>query len=75
MKVSDIIKDLEAYNPDEELVVAYWDKESIEQILDQGIADSKWVDVVDEHEGRAHYWVSLAYDSIVEIIMNEKNGE
>ena len=51
MKVSKLISDLQELNPDDEIVIGYWDK----SIADSYIADEnkpltndQWVEIVDE---------------------------
>jgi hypothetical protein len=75
MKVKDLIEQLKAYTPDTELIVAYWDKETV---IDNGspdwpgeenlsLTDEQWSEVVDAYEAGEWGWQSLASETFVEI--------
>jgi len=49
MKVKYLIEQLKKYNPDDEIVVAYWDKEWYDDQCDVEISDEQWSDIV--HDG------------------------
>ena len=76
MKVSALKKQLEMYKDDEELFVAYWDKEWVEDLVaDQPLTDDEWSEVVNTLDEGEFYWQSLASETInktVELIVNER---
>lgn len=48
MLVKDIIKQLqENYQPDDELIVAYWDKQIVEGFADVVLTDDGWGEVIE----------------------------
>jgi hypothetical protein len=50
MKIKDAINQLSAYNPDDLIIIAYWDKQIVEGYADVTLTDEKWIDIVAEHE-------------------------
>ena len=50
MKVKYLIKQLKKYNPDDEIVVAYWDQEWFAQQCEVEITDEQWQDIVGDGE-------------------------
>lgn len=51
MKVKDLIARLnESFKPNDELIVAYWDKEIVEGYSDVTLTDNQWIDIVAESE-------------------------
>ena len=46
MKVKYLIDQLKKYNPDDEIIVAYWDKEWFDDQCDLEINDEQWQDIV-----------------------------
>ena len=50
MKVKYLIEQLKKYNADDELIVAYWDKEWFDDQCDIEIADDQWQDIVGDGE-------------------------
>ena len=51
MKVSRLIADLQELNPDDEIVIGYWDKSIADSyIADQNkpLTNDQWVEIVDE---------------------------
>ena len=51
MKVSKLIADLQELNPDDEIVIGYWDKSIADSyIADQNkpLTNDQWVEIVDE---------------------------
>ena len=50
MKVSQAIKYLSEYNPDEEIIIEWWSKSIVEQIDDEEIPLDVWNWVADGHE-------------------------
>lgn len=51
MKVSKLIADLQELNPDDEIVIGYWDKSIADSyIADQNkpLTNDQWIEIVDE---------------------------
>jgi len=48
MKVKYLIEQLKKYNPDDEIIVAYWDKEWYDDRCDVEISDEQWLDIADD---------------------------
>ena len=46
MKVKYLIDQLKKYNPDDEIIVAYWDKEWSDDQCELEITDEQWSDIV-----------------------------
>ena len=46
MKAKYLIEQLKKYNPDDEIIVAYWDKEWFDDQCDLEIDDEQWQDIV-----------------------------
>lgn len=74
MKVKDLIEQLKAYTPDTELIVAYWDKETIKDYAYDHetdelskLTDEQWSEVVDTSEAGEWNWQSSASETLVEI--------
>ena len=52
MKIKDMFKQLEGRNPEEEIAVAWWDKEFVEYHLDENLTDDEWVAIAEAIEQR-----------------------
>ena len=50
MKVKYLIEQLKKYNADDEIIVAYWDKEWFDDQCDIEIADDQWQDIIGDGE-------------------------
>ena len=50
MRVKYLIDQLKKYNPDDEIIVAYWDKEWFDDQCDIEIADDQWQDIIGDGE-------------------------
>ena len=51
MKVKDLIARLsENQQPNDEIIVAYWDKETVEGYSEVTLTDNQWIDIVAESE-------------------------
>ena len=50
MQVKYLIEQLKKYNPDDEIVVAYWDQEWFAQQCEVEITDEQWQDIVGDGE-------------------------
>jgi hypothetical protein len=82
VKVKDLIEQLKSYDGEDELIVAYWDKETV---IDYGspdwpgeenltLTDEQWSEVVDTYEAGEWHWQSSASEDFVEIA-NEVTGK
>lgn len=67
MKVGMIKKMLDIYEPDTDLIVAWWDKETVESYGAPTMTDDQWSVVVDEYEEGEWVFQSLAAEDFVEI--------
>jgi hypothetical protein len=82
MKVSELIKQLESYDPDQELLVAYWDKEFAETAFDSDegvvVSDEVWSQAIRRAE-KAEFWQSCASeeitDQVIQLIREGKGEE
>jgi hypothetical protein len=86
MKVKDLIEQLKEYDGEDELIVAYWDKETV---VDYGspdwpgeenltLTDEDWSLVVERYESGEWHWQGSAGDDFVEIareVIAEGNEE
>lgn len=68
MKVSALIEQLKTYEPETELIVAYWDKEHIEGDRDPKLTEDQWLDVVSKYENGEWYWQSMASEDFDDIV-------
>jgi hypothetical protein len=66
MKVKDLIKDLSKYNKETELIVAYWDKETVEDYGSPKLSETQWSLVVEDYESGEWGWQSTAAEEFVE---------
>ena len=67
MKVKDLIEQLSAYDKETELVVAYWDKETVEGYGSPELSETQWSLVVEDYEDGEWGWQSMAAETLVEI--------
>ena len=74
VKVKELITQLETYDGDTELIVAYWDKETVEgygsgwtKKVDLSLTDEQWFDVVAKYEDGEWSWQSSAADDFLDI--------
>jgi hypothetical protein len=75
MKVKDLVEQLESYDGEQELIVAYWDKETVERYgsgwgdtsKDLSLTDEDWSLVVERYENGEWHWQGSAGDDFVEI--------
>jgi formylmethanofuran dehydrogenase subunit E-like metal-binding protein len=75
MKVKDLIEQLTAYTPDTELLVAYWDKATIEDyaydhLTDEltELTDTQWEEVVSKYQDGEWNFQSYATDLFVDLV-------
>ena len=50
MKAKYLIEQLKKYNPDDEIIVAYWDKAWFSELLECDITDEQWQDIIGDGE-------------------------
>lgn len=81
MKVKDLIKQLEEYDGEQELLVAYWDKEYAETALDYDdivLTDTAWADAIRRTEFQ-EFWQQCASDELTDQVLlaikAEKEGK
>ena len=74
MKVKDLLTQLEAYDGEQELIVAYWDKATVEGYgsgwggkTNLKLTDDQWGEVVDSYENGEWHWQGSAAEDFVEI--------
>lgn len=67
MKVETIKKMLDTYEPETDLIVAWWDKETIEDYGASEMTNDQWEQVVNKYENGEWGWQSDAADTFVEI--------
>jgi hypothetical protein len=67
MKVKDLIEQLSAYDKETELIVSYWDKETVEGYGSPELSKTQWSLVVDDYESGEWGWQSTAAEEFVEI--------
>jgi hypothetical protein len=68
MKVKNLIEQLTAYDPNTELLVAYWDKDCIEGYTNGlTFTDEQWEEVVDKYEDGEWNFQSYAADLFVDL--------
>lgn len=46
MRVKYLIEQLKKYSPDDEIIVAYWDKAWFTDMTEREISDDQWLDIV-----------------------------
>jgi hypothetical protein len=74
MKVKNLIEQLQAYTPDTELIVAYWDKETVEGYASGWgeqdrlvLTDDQWLDVVEKYDDGEWHWQSSAAEDFADM--------
>ena len=70
MRVKYLIEQLKEYDPDDELIVAYWDKNHISDSLDRDIDGKQWAEIVDSCDDVISYsdWADTIRWAAVEIL-------
>jgi hypothetical protein len=81
MRVSELLEQLKSYKPDDELLVAYWDKEFAETSFDSDenvkIGDDLWSQAIRRAE-KAEFWQSCGSEEIcdqVRQLLDEEEGK
>lgn len=75
MKVKELLAQLESYDGEDELIVCYWDKETVQGYGSLEATDEEWVEVVNRYQnGEWHFQSSAAQDfiEIVQEVISER---
>lgn len=75
MLVKELIEQLQKnYQPEDNLIVAYWDKDIIESYEEvPEMTEGDWSEVVAKYEDGEFGWQSDATDSFLELVEEVKN--
>ncbi len=73
MRVDKLMENLSKLEPDQELIVAYWDKSIVAGWQEEEITDDQWVEVVEKYENGEWYWEELAADCFTDLVREVKN--
>jgi hypothetical protein len=71
MKKSKVLEYLAGYKDDEELLIAWWDKETVEEHNDTQLTDDEWVEIVRAVDDIDHALES-ATDAIADAVQEIK---
>jgi len=81
VKVKELIEQLKAYDGEQELLVAYWDKETVEgygsgwtKETDLSLTDEQWSELVRRYGDGEWSWQSSAADDFLDLakeVINE----
>lgn len=77
MKVSEAIKMLEVYNPDEEIVALWWDKDSMSHYVETGVSDDAMAyadEQVSESEWAQERIGDIIFEAVVQYEQNKKES-
>ena len=74
MKVRDLMKQLRELDGEQEVIVAYWTKETVEGYGAPKLTNDQWNEVVDTYDDGEWHWQSSAAEDFVEIAENVVNG-
>jgi hypothetical protein len=75
MRVKDLKEQLEAYTDETELIVAYWDKETVEGYGAPTMSETQWSLVIEAYEDGEWHWQGSAGDDFVEIALKVVGDE
>jgi hypothetical protein len=68
MKVSELVKQLNEYDPNTELFVAYWTKNTVEEYgTSRVMTDEEWSSAVETLEDGEYYFQSATAEQIVQV--------
>ncbi len=67
MKVKNLIEQLKAYDAEDEIAVAYWDKETVETYVDNPLTNEEWEKIVYDYEDGEWGWQGWAADTFVDL--------
>ena len=70
MRVKYLIEQLKEYDPDDEIIVAYWDKDHIRDGLNRDIDGKLWAEIVDRCDDAIGYldWADTIREIAVETL-------
>lgn len=69
MRVSDLISRLtESYSPDDEIVVEWWDRRTVQDFAGADLTDDEWSTLVAVYEDREFGWQTHAMDSMYDLV-------
>jgi arabinogalactan endo-1,4-beta-galactosidase len=81
VKVKELIEQLKAYDGEQELLVAYWDKETVEgygsgwtKETDLSLTDEQWSELVRRYGDGEWSWQSSAADDFLDLAKEVLNG-
>ena len=81
MRVKDLIEQLKAYDGEDELLVAYWDKQTVEDYAYDHetdelskLTDEQWGQVVAKYQDGEWNFQSYATDLFVDLVGEVVNG-
>jgi hypothetical protein len=81
VKVKELIEQLKEYDGEQELIVAYWDKETIEDYAYNHetdelseLTDEQWGQVVDKYQDGEWNFQSYAAELFVDLVGEVVNG-
>jgi hypothetical protein len=67
VRVKDLIEQLKAYDGEDELIVAYWDKETVEGYGAPKMTNEDWSLVIERYDDGEWHFQSSAAEDFVEI--------
>jgi hypothetical protein len=81
VKVKELIEQLKAYDGEDELIVAYWDKQTVEgygsgwtKKADLSLTDDQWSELVRRYGDGEWSWQSSASDDFLDLAKEVVNG-
>lgn len=67
MKVRELLSELRKLDGEQEVIVAYWTKDTVEEYGAPKLTNDQWSEVVDTYEDGEWHWQSSAAEDFVEI--------
>jgi len=71
MIVKDLIADLQKYNPEAVIAVAFWNKNFMEAHTGLEPSDANWETAVSSFENEEWHWQGSAFDTLATLIEEE----
>jgi len=68
VRVKDLIEQLRAYDGEDELIVCYWDKETVHGYGSPEVTDEEWSEVIERYNNGEWHFQSSAAEDFVEIV-------
>jgi|15BtaG_2_1085339.scaffolds.fasta_scaffold41982_2 hypothetical protein len=56
MNIKTLIKVMEKFDPEEEILIAWWEKGLVEEWLEQSISNEVWSDIIAKVEESEYCW-------------------